>query len=249
MTTVAVLAEPPIEGVVFPDLVGTTPLSAEACTELYEAMLTDVCRAVEASSGDLLVNYRPREHLGLDDSVSPKTELESVVSEAVDAPDAVRYEVQVGESFAARAGNTVTHLLEQEEEGSVHVLEPTTPLVSRQAIDSASMKLRRTPVVAAPAQGGRVGYAGFTQPIDFEGAYDAPAVESLVDSAVSADLEADFLPSLQPVETAADLASVVAEIRARERAGRIHPTATASVIEELGVRVVEGDDGVTIDVS
>jgi len=241
MTTVAVLADPPVEGVVCQELVESTPLSPSEGVALYEAMLTDVCRAVEGSGAQLLVNYRPREHLDLPESVSPKTQVERVVSEAVDAPEAVRYEVQVGSSFAARAGNTVTHLLEQEGEGSVHVLEPTVPLVTRQAIDSASMKLRRSSVVASAATGGRVGYAGFAAPIDFDGAYDPPAIESLVDSAVDAGLDADFLPALQPVRTASDLATVVAEVRARERAGRNHPSATADVIDRLGLRVTEGE--------
>lgn len=245
MTTVAVLADPPVEGVVCQQLLDSTPLSAAEGVALYEAMLTDVCRAVEASGAQLLVNYRPREHLDLDESVSPKTQVEAVVSEAVDAPDGVRYEVQVGSSFAARAGNTVTHLLEQEDEGSVHVCEPTVPLVSRQSIDSASMKLRRSSVVVSPAAGGRVGYAGFADPIDFEGAYDTPAVESLVDSAIDAGVDADFLPGIQPVRTATDLATVVAEVRARERAGRIHPTATADVIDRLGLQVA-ADEPATV---
>lgn len=248
MTTVAVLADPPIEGVVFDEISETTPLEAGECIDLYEAMLADVARAVEGSGGSLLVNYRPREHLDLAESVSPKTELEAVVAEAVDAPEAVRYEVQVGSSFAARVGNTVTHLLEQESEGSVHVVEPTVPLVTRQAIDSASMKLRRTPVVVGPAPDGRVGYAGFGQSIDFEGAYDTPAVESLVAAGLDAGLDVDFLPAVQPVETAQDLASVVTEIQARAQAGRIHPRATHEWIESVGLRVVEAEDGgVTLD--
>ncbi|QCC52739.1 hypothetical protein [Halapricum salinum] len=245
MTTVAVLADPPVEGVVCRDLIESTPLHAADGVRLYEAMLTDICRAVEGSGAQLLLNYRPREHLDLPESVSPKTRLEGVVSEAVDAPEAVRYEVQVGSTFAARAGNTVTHLLEQEGEGSVHVLEPTVPLVSRQAIDSASMKLRRSSVVVSPASGGRVGYAGFAETIDFDGAYDAPAVESLVDSAIDAGVDADFLPGLQPVRTPADLATVVPEVRARERAGRIYPSATADAIERLGLGVAE-DESVTV---
>jgi hypothetical protein len=243
MTTVAVLADPPIEGVVCQELLETTPLDPADGVALYEAMLSDVCRAVEQSAGELLLNYRPRDHLDLEVSVSPKTRLETVVSEAVDAPEAVRYEVQVGTSYAARVGNTVTHLLEQEDEGSVHVVDPAVPLVTRQAIDSASMKLRRSAVVVSPASGGRVGYAGFGRPIGFDGAYDAPAVESLADSAVEAGLDVDFLPALEPVRTGADLATVVAEIRARQRAGRNHPTATAEQIDHLGLRVAADDDG------
>lgn len=246
MTTVAVLADPPIEGVVFQDLCRSTALDASEGVALYEAMLADVCRAVERSGGQLLLNYRPREHLDIDESVSPKTQLEAVVSEAVDAPEAVRYEVQVGSSYAARVGNTVTHLLEQEDEGSVHVVEPTAPLVTRQSIDSASMKLRRASVVAAPASGGGVGYAGFADTLDFDGIFEPPAIESLVEGATETGLDVDFLPAVQSVETASDLATVVAEIRARRSAGRNHPTATAAAIDELGIHAAASEGYISV---
>lgn len=246
MTTFAVLADPPIEGVVGQQLAESTPLDGNEVVGLYESMLADVARAAERASGQLLVNYRPREHLEIPDDVSPKRSLESVVSAAVEDPDAVRYEVQVGQSFAARAGNTVTHLLETEEEGSVHVLEPTVPLVTRQSIDSASMKLRRSPVVVSPGPDGRVGYAGFSEPIDFEGAYDLPAVESVVEAAAVAELDVDFLPPLHPVETAADLASMISVVRARARADRIYPGHTLDWIEQTGVRAVADGDSLRV---
>lgn len=245
MTTLVVLADPPTEGVVGQRIVETTPLDATDVVSLYEAMLSDIARAAEAASGQLLVNYRPREHLDSDD-ISPKRRLEAVVSEAVQKPDDVRYEVQVGSSFAARAGNTVRHLLDTEEEGSVHVIEPTVPLVTRQGIDSMSMKLRRSEVVISPGPSGRVGYAGFSDPIDFEGAYDSPAVTSLVEAARTADRDVDFVPSLQPVETGADLASVVALVRARARADRLYPTRTHEWAERQGVSAVDGEHGLRI---
>lgn len=247
MTTLAVLADPPVEGVVGRRIAEATPLDAGEVVSLYEAMLSDIVRAAEAASGQVLVNYRPREHLDVGADVSPKGRLEAVVSEAVEKPDDVRYEVQVGSSFAARVGNTVTHLLETEEEGSVHVLEPTVPLVTRQGIDSTSMKLRRSPVVLSPGPGGRVGYAGFRKSIDFDGAYDSPAVTSLVEAARAADLDVDFVPSLQPVETAADLASVVSVVRARARAGRIYPTQTYEWAEAHGVYAVGGANGLRVE--
>lgn len=247
MTTLVVLADPPIEGVVGQQLVETTSLDAGAVVSLHEAMLSDVVRAAEAASGQLLVNYRPREHLDIAADVSPKGRLEDIVSAAVQKPDDVRYEVQVGSTFAARVGNTVTHLLESEEEGSVHVFEPTVPLVTRRGIDSTSMKLRRSPVVLSPGPGGRVGYAGFGEPIDFDGAYDPPAVTSLVEAARSADLGVDFAPSLQPVETAADLASVVSVVRARARADRIYPAQTHEWAEEHGVYAVGSEDGLRVE--
>jgi len=247
MTTLVVLADPPIEGVVGQRLIETTPLDATDVVSLYEAMLSDVVRAAEAASGQLLVNYRPREHIDIADDVSPKGRLEAVVAEAVEKPDDVRYEVQVGSSFAARAGNTVRHLLDTEEEGSVHVIEPTVPLVTRQGIDSTSMKLRRSPAVISPGPGGRVGYAGFSEPLDFEGAYDPPEVTSLVEAARAADLDVDFVPSLQPVETGADLASVVSVVRARARADRLYPTRTYEWAENRGVYAVEGEDGLDVE--
>ena len=61
MTIVCVLVDPPRPGLVLPELVATAPVSAEAAADLYVAALRDVCRAAEASGGDLLVNYRPDE--------------------------------------------------------------------------------------------------------------------------------------------------------------------------------------------
>lgn len=245
MTTVAVLADPPIEGVVGEQLVAGTPFDPDEGLELYEAMLSDVCRAVEASSAGLLVNYRPADQLAVEDA-APQDALEAVVSQAVDDPDAVRYEVQVGSTVSARVGNTVTHLLETEDTGSVHVVRPTVPLLTRHGIDSASMKLRRSDVVLAPASRGRVGYAGFSAPVNFEGVYDPPAIESLVDGAASAGLEVDFLQSQTVLETGTDLESVVPIVRARVQADRLHPTDTAAWIEEYGVRVVEDGDGLRL---
>jgi len=247
MTTLAVLADPPIEGVVGQRLVETTPLDATDVVSLYEAMLSDVVRAAEAASGQLLINYRPREHLEISDDVSPKGRLEAVVTEAVKKPDDVRYEVQVGSSFAARAGNTVRHLLDTEEQGSVHVIEPTVPLVTRQGIDAMSIKLRRSSVVISPGPGGRVGYAGFSEPVDFEGAYDPPAVTSLVEAARAASLDVDFVPSLQPVETGTDLTSVISTVRARALADRLYPTRTYEWAQHQGVYGVEGEDGLDVE--
>lgn len=247
MTTVAVMADPPFEGVALGSLAGEL-LGPDDAAFLYEAMLGDVCRAVERSGGSLLVNYRPREHLpDVPDTATPRTAVEEVVAEAVDEPGAVRYEVQVGGSHAARIGNTVTHLLDREDEASVHVLEPTAPLVGRTLIDEASMKLRRTPAVVGPATRGRVYYAGFTEPIDFEDVLAPPAVETLVERARAADLGVDFLESLPLVARERDLATLVPVLRARQRAGSIVPARTLAAIEELGLRAVERDGEVVVE--
>jgi len=242
MTIVVVMADPPFEGVALSSLAGETLTEAEAAF-CYEAMLGDVCRAVERSGGSLLVNYRPREHLpDVDATASPKTAVEDVVNAAVVDPAAVRYEVQVGSTDAARVGNTVTHLLEREEEASVHVLDPAAPLVGRTLIDQISMKLRSTPVVLGPASRGRVYYAGFTGTIDFADAFAPPAVETLVERALDADLDVEFVESMPLVERPRDLATLVPLLRARQRADRIVPARTLAAVEELGLRAV-GRDG------
>ncbi|MCL7418638.1 MAG: hypothetical protein M8354_12480 [Halalkalicoccus sp.] len=240
MTTVAVFADPPRPGLVLPNLVETTPISPEEAADLYGTMLADTCLAVEQSGGELLVNYRPADalpepHAGGD----PETEIRSLLEGVLD--ESPRMEVQVGSTHAARVGNTLTHLLETEEVASAAALSPTAPLCFRTHIDSAAMKLRNSPVVLGPATRGRIAFAGFTDPIDFEGAYDPPAVETLAWRAGDAGLETDFLPMLPVVETGSDLTTVVSLIRARRVAGRIVPPNTTEWIEGGGVRVESGE--------
>lgn len=248
MTTVAVLAAPPFEGCVLEDLVASTDLTDSEAVTLYEAMLGDVAAAVDESGASLLVNYAPREHLPdhVPEDAAPKTALESVVADAVADPDAIRYEVQVGSTEAARIGNTVTHLLEREDESSVHVVRPTVPTLTRQLVDTASMKLRRMPVVVGPSTEGRVYYAAFSETLDFEGAYDAPALQTLVGRALDAGHEVDFIQQLTPVETAGDLASLVPLVESRSAAGRIVPDRTLAAIDELGLGVTPGEDGLAL---
>ena len=234
MTTVAVLADPPVEGAVLPELAGG-PLDESEATALYTAMLTDVCRAVEASGAELLVNYRPADQVP--DDVDPKSAVREPLDAALDAPDAARYEVQVGSSHAARVGNTVTHLLEREGVETAAAVTPTAGLLTRQLIDSAAMKLRSAGVVLGPSTDGRVYYAGFADPIDFEEAYATPAVQTLTDRAMDADLGVDFLPTTPVVETGADLKTVVPLLRARHRAERVVPPRTTTLVNELGLRV------------
>lgn len=239
MTIVAVLTDPPRKGLVLPELSETSSLSSAAAADLYGAMLADTALAVERSGGDLLVNYRPEDlvsepHRGGD----AEAEVRSVVTAALD--ESPRMEVQVGSTFAARVGNTVTHLLENEEAASVAVVEPTVPLLSRTDIDSAAMKLRSNPVVLGPATDGRVYYAGFAEPIDFAEAYRPPEIETLTQRGRDADLDVDFLSVLPTVETGGDLATVVSLIRARVAAERIVPPHTAAWIDEQGLYVEDG---------
>jgi len=234
MTTVAVLAAPPVEGAVLSELAGG-PLEESEATALYTAMLTDVCRAVEASGAELLVNYRPDDQVP--DGVDPEGAVREPLEAALDAPGDVRYEVQVGSSLSARVGNTVTHLLEREGVNTAAAVEPTAGLLTRQLIDSAAMKLRSSGVVLGPSTDGRVYYAGFGDPVDFEDAYTSPTVETLTDRAVDADLGVDFLPSTPVVETPADLRTVVPLLRARHRAERVVPPRTTTLINEFGLHV------------
>jgi len=107
MTVVCVLADPPRPGLVLRDLVETSPLSTEEAAELYAAALRDVCAAAEASGGDLLVNYRPDDAIPdahVPDGADAEREVREAVAPALEAPDDARFEVQVGETFAGRAG-------------------------------------------------------------------------------------------------------------------------------------------------
>ncbi|MFB6090958.1 MAG: DUF2064 domain-containing protein [Halobellus sp.] len=246
MTVVAVLVDPPRPGLALPDLAETSPLSASETAALAEAMLKDTLRAVERSGGDLLVNYRPDDRLP-DDVVDPDESAEAAVravaDDALDAPEDARFEVQVGSSLSARAGNTLTHLLREEGAQSAAVVRGDAPFLLRSTIDSAAMKLRTNAVVLGPSTDGRVYFAGFREPIDFAGAFAAPEAETLVDHANDADRDVGFIEMQPTVRTGADLATVVSMIRARWQAERVVPAHTAEFVVETGLAVIEGDDG------
>lgn len=244
MPTVAVLAEPPVDGAVLEDLVDAGPLSAGQAAGLYEAMLGDVCEAVQRGVGELLVNYRPAEQVDAD--VDPQARLEAALSDELPRPADARYEVQVGETFAGRVGNTATHLIETEEVDSVVALEPTAAFVSRETLGTVAMRLRTRDAVVGPAPDGRAYLAGFCEPVDFEGAYADPAVETLTDRARDADLEVDFAPMLPVVERPGDLVTAVSQLRARVRAGRNVPPRTATFVADHDLQVVSRDGSLTV---
>ncbi|WP_276279044.1 TIGR04282 family arsenosugar biosynthesis glycosyltransferase [Halorussus caseinilyticus] len=250
MTDIAVFADPPRPGLVLSTLAESSPLSEEEAADLYAATLKDTMRAAERSGGELLVNYRdeeslPDEYAGTTGQ-SAEAEVRALAADALEEPDETRFEVQVGSTFAARAGNTVTHLLEQEDAQSVAVVPGTAPMLTRKEIDSAAMKLRRNEVVLGPSGRGRVHYAGFTESIDFEDAYATPEVETLTNRAGDAGHEVGFLPAATRIETGADLLSLVPELNARAAAGRIVPEHTATLLREFGLRVEDGEDGPTL---
>lgn len=248
MTTVAVLADPPRPGLVHRRLVETTPLTAEEAADLYAAGLRDVCRAVATSGGDLLVNYRADETLPDGGDGDSEAELREAL-EPVSGLDAgtVRFEVQVGETFAGRAGNTATHLLENEGVTSAAVTEPTAALLTRQRIDEAAMKLRQRGVVIGPAPGGRVYYAGFREPVDFADAYAPPALETLTHRGVDAGLDVDYLAMAPVLQDGEDLADLLTLVRARGAAGRNVPPHTAETLASLDLRARPTDDGLRVE--
>lgn len=241
MTVVAVLADPPRPGHSLSRLAETSPLSESESAELSEAMLGDTLRAVERSGGELLVNYRPDDRLpdsAVDPDESAEDALRAVAADALDSPEDARFEVQVGSTLSARAGNTVTHLLREEDVQSAAVVRGDAPFVLRSTIDSAAMKLRTNDVVLGPSTDGRVYFAGFKAPIDFDGAFVAPEMETLVDCANDADRDVGFLPMQPTVRTGSDLATLVSTIRARWQAGRVVPERTAAFVVDNGLTVV-----------
>lgn len=241
MTVVALLADPPRPGVRFPDLAATSPLNEEEVAELAAAMDKDAMRAVERSGAHLLVNYLPGELLDEEHQTEVPTEAEirALAAEALDDVGSVRFEPQVGSTPSARVGNTVTHLLREEEVRSVAVLPGNTPFVTRTGIDSSAMKLRTNEVVLGPGAGGSVYYAGFTDTVDFSESMAPPALNTLAELARGAGHETEFIPTQPTVRTGDELASVVAEIRARVAAERVVPTFTTELIEEYGLLVDE----------
>jgi len=233
MTVVALPAEPPRAGHALSDLVEADVCTADEAAALYEAMVQDAIATVARSGGDLLVNYPPAEDYH--DAVDPEAELREVVGTVLDDPDSVRYEVQVGSTESARVGNTITHLLREEGVDTAAILRPEAPLAGRTAIDAAAMKLRSDPVVLGPAPGGRIYYAGFAEPIDFEGAFEGPAVETLTVRAADAGHGVNF-EAMQPLlQRSDDVEDLLPMLRARVRVDGLFPEATANVVSELGL--------------
>jgi len=250
MTLLVAMVDPPREGLVLPGLADETPLTAAEVVDLYRAMAADVLRAGAESGGGVLVNYRPDDLLppSARGEASSETAVRELAADALDEDELgdVRFEVQVGSTYDARVGNAVTHLLEREGETSVAVVDPVVPLVGRSGLDSAAMKLRRRDVVLGPATEGRVYYAAFSSPIDFAGAYETPAVLTLTERARERDLDVDFLSPSVAVRTGEDLLTLLALVRARRRAGRVVPSNTAALLDDLPIRVDERDGRPTL---
>lgn len=238
MTTFVVMLDPPRAGLVLRGIADAAPLSASEAASLYRAMAADVLKTAERSRGDLLINFRDEATLP-DGTAAADADaaVRELAAEALDDPDAARFEVQVGSTPAARAGNTATHLLEREEVDSVVFLDPRAPTVERTDLDGASMSLRRSETVIGAGTGGRVYYHGMSRPIDFDGAYDVPEVGSIVDRARAADHEIDFAPTHPVVTSPEDLATLQSLVEARLAAGAPVPEATVAVLADLDLQV------------
>jgi len=245
MTVIAVLAQPPRPGLVLPELVETTPLDEQAVADCYEAMLRDTLLAVDRSGGELLVNYLADDQLpaAYRTDIDSAAELRSIAVDTLDDVSDVRFEPQVGSTVSARAGNTITHLLETEGVSSAAVVFATAPLMSRLLVDSAAMKLRTNQVVIGPATEGRSYYAGFSEPIDFTDSFAGIDLQRLSNRAADAGLETEFLQLTPRVETKEDLLSFVPLLRARVTAERIVPEYTAEFVYNRGIDVVDGETG------
>lgn len=248
MTTIAVFADPPRPGLVGNTLAQTSPLTESEAAEFYAATLKDMILAVERSGGELLVNYRPDELIPEEhhDEQGAEAEVRALVVDALGDTSDVRFEVQVGSTFDARAGNTVTHLLRDEDVKSVAVVRGNAPLLTRTLIDSAAMKLRKNDVVLAPATRGRVYYAAFTASVDFAEAFAPPEVETLAARADDADLDVGYAPMQPVVETGEDLLTFLPLLESRITSERIVPKHTATFVRELGLGVVVDDGEPTV---
>ncbi len=261
---VVVPVDPPRAGLVCPELVAQTPLSPTDAAYLYEAATIDVLRSVRASGGDLLINYRDAEtlpglgvaedkseseyaHEGEPDGpdgdlpADPEAEIRALAARALEGTDDIRFERQVGSTRAARIGNTVTHLLEQEEAASVGVLEPTAAGIERTHIDGAAMSIRRNDVILGPGPSGSAYFTVFSEPIDFTDSDTTPELATLAGRCEDAGLEVGLAPMLPTVASETGLCSTIALCEARRVAGRGGLEATATAIDELGLVVRDGD--------
>ncbi|RYJ14112.1 hypothetical protein ELS19_09150 [Halogeometricum borinquense] len=249
MTVVALMADPPRPGLVLSELAETSPLSETEAADLYAAMLKDSMVAVSRSGGDLLVNYRSEDLLPeayREEDGTAEAAVRTLAADALDDPSEARFEVQVGSSVSARAGNTMMHLLRDEDVRTAAVVRGDAPFFTRSKIDSMAMKLRTNEVVLGPSTAGRSYVAGFSDPIDFSEAFTTPEVETLTARANDAGHNVAFLEMQPTVRTGVDLLTLVPAIRARWQADRIVPGYTAEFVVETGLNVVEEDGEPTL---
>lgn len=241
MTVVVLVADAPVEGVACGDLVAETPLTAADGVDLYRAILKDVFATLGESTVDVLVNYPGPDDLPADAETSPSPEaaLKGLAGSVVDPErlDDFRFEVQVGSSFSAKAGNAITHLLRDEDHHSASVLRPCVPRLVRSVVDEAAIKLRRNDVVLGPAPNGEVYFAGFTDLIDFTDAFETNPQETLAGRAGEKGLTVDFARERELLDSDASLRSIVVRLRAEMLAGNTVPQHLWSFVEDRGLSV------------
>lgn len=244
MTVAVALVDPPREGLVCADLVEQTALTPADGVTLYEGMLADFFATMAETNVDLLVNY-PTPDLLPDDVVDgdAQAEIDAVAARVLDdeARADVRYEVQVGSSPAARIGNAITHLLREEEQTSAAFIDHRVPLLERSVVDESAIKLRRSETVVGPAADGTVYLAGFREPIDFTDFFDGQPIETIVEQTVADGNGADFVRRREIPTNPRDLRTVVSLVRARRAAERWVPPYTTRVVEDLDLRVTDGE--------
>lgn len=246
MTTVVLIADPPVEGAGdCSDVVSRTPIPENDGPVLYRAVLKDVFSALAESTVDVLVNYPSPEDVpdSADLDRSPETILRGIAGAVVD-PDRLedfRFEVQVGSDFSAKAGNAITHLLDSEDRTSAAVLRPCVPRLVRSVLDEASIKLRRTEVVLGPAGNGEVYYAGFTEPIDFTDVFEDRPLEEIAGRAGESGMRVDFLRNRGVLGSETDLTSEITRVRAERLAGKQVPSHFAAFVADRGLSVDDGE--------
>lgn len=242
MTTVAIMADPPIPGLVLRDLIGVVDLSADDVAKLYVAMFKDVMIAIEHSGGELLINYQSTENLPseFNSDTDPADELASIATSVLDGEP--RLEKQVGSNKYERYRNTITHLLDVESVQSAAFVPACTPLMTRVIIDSAAMKLRRHEVVVGPTVNGDLYYAGFTAVPDLSIPRDISPVEAVARHAVKAGFMVDVLKDGHIVSDAGSLAELLLRVRTLRAANHPVPTFTAQWFDEHDIDITFVDE-------
>lgn len=239
MTVITLFVDPPRPGLVFPDLVEQSALSAGEAAELYQAIFQDLLLSATASGGDVLINYRPDDLLPTkftDESEPAAEKISQIAASTIETLDNIRFEVQIGSTQSARVGNTVTHLLDKEDHSSVGILQPTVASISRSDLDSAAMKQRRADVVIGPGQANTIYYAGFSTPIDFSGVFDSSPLASVIQGANDADLKISLLDMHPVLSDIQGLKTYISHAHARKRAGLPFAEHTVDVIETLDLK-------------
>ncbi|AOW79913.1 hypothetical protein HTSR_0723 [Halodesulfurarchaeum formicicum] len=240
MTTVVLVADPPVEGIACQRLLEETELTPADGLELYRALLGDTMETLARSTIDILVNYPTAE--GLPAGADPEADLREIAAEAMSADRLadVRFEPQVGSNFSAIAGNAITHLVRDEGRQSAAALRPCVPRLARSVVDEATLNLRRDDVILGPAARGDVYFAGFAEPIDFEDAFETRPIEELTRRATEADLDVGFVQQRTVLDSPADFRTVRSRIEADHLAGKPVPERFWNVIQERGIEVEDG---------